>query len=270
MFGMKRRRRERYRRRPWPPEWRRIVDRNVPYVRTLSSTEIRALDGLVQIFLGEKRFEGCGGLEVTDEMRVTIAVHACLLQLHREGDCYPGLHAILVYPHAYVAHAVHRQPDGTVLEGPQARLGESWSRGSVVVSWDDVLHGAWDFHDGHNVVLHEFAHQLDAETGAVNGAPRLPMRSRYATWAHVLGDTYEALIDDLSRHHHTLLGPYAATSPAEFFAVATEIFFERPVALSRRHPALYRQLALFYNQDPAARARSEQVSDQTGDASPPE
>jgi len=253
MFGLKQRRRERLRRQPWPEAWRAHVARNVPYVRTLEPEDVQKLEGLVRVFLAEKRFEGCGGLEITDEIRVTIAAQACLLQLHRDGDCYPGLRTILVYPHAYVAAGARPLPDGTVSEGPQARLGESWTRGSVVLSWDDVLRGASDIHDGQNVVLHEFAHQLDAQTGSANGAPPLPQRSMYVAWARALSASYEKLTEELERHHRTLLGDYAATNPAEFFAVATENFFERPVQLARRHPALYEQLALFYNQDPAGR-----------------
>jgi len=254
MFGLKQRRRRRLRQRPWPTQWRQIVAKRVPYVATLSADDRRKLEGLVQIFLAEKQFEGCGGLTITDEIRVVIATQACILQLHRDGDCYPQLRQILVYPHTYVAHDIRPQPDGTVIEGPQARLGESWTRGSIVLAWDAALGGAADIHDGHNVVLHEFAHQLDAETGSANGAPILPMRSMYVAWARALGQAYQSLIDDLDRHHRTLLGEYAATNPAEFFAVATENFFERPISLARRRPALYEQLALFYNQDPAAGA----------------
>ena len=244
--------------------------RSVPYVRALSPADTRKLEGLTQIFLAEKRFEGCGGLQVTDEIRVTIATQACVLQLHRNGDCYPGLHRILVYPHTYVANNVRPQPDGTVVEWPQARLGESWTHGSIVLSWDAVLAGAADIHDGHNTVLHEFAHQLDAETGSANGAPRLPMRSMYVAWARVLGQAYQTLIDDLEHDHRTLLGEYAATNPAEFFAVATENFFERPISLARRRPALYEQLAMFYNQDPAASARRNPRGGGEGAAPSPE
>jgi MtfA peptidase len=139
-----------------------------------------------------------------------------------------------------------------VLDGPQARLGEAWARGPVVLSWDDVVRGAADVHDGHNVVLHEFAHQLDNESGDGDGAPRLPQRSMYVAWARVLGEEYAHLIDDVAHHRASVLDDYGATSPAEFFAVATECFFEKPTALKRRHPALYAQLQLFYQQDPAA------------------
>ncbi len=253
MFGFKKRRRNRYRNRPWPPAWGQYILANVPIIQTLTPAELTSLQGHIQIFLAEKRFEGCGGLEMTDEIRVTVAAQACLLQLHREGDCYPKLHEVLVYPQAYEARQISRQPDGSVREGVQVRLGESWSRGTVILSWNDVLHGASAYRDGQNVVLHEFAHQLDAESGTVNGAPPLPMRSMYVAWARILGAEYEALIEDLGFRRQTVLGSYAATNPAEFFAVATEVFFERPKLLRAKHPELYEQLTTFYHQDPAAR-----------------
>ncbi|MCK4340198.1 MAG: zinc-dependent peptidase [Phycisphaerae bacterium] len=253
MFGFKRRRRRRLSQRPFPPEWRAIIERNVPYCRLFAADERKEMQGHIQVFLREKRFEGCGGLELTDEMRVTIAAQACMLLLNRESDYYPKLSSILVYPARYVVDAARRLPDGTVVEGEEIRAGESWLRGAVVLSWDDARHGAIDVRDGHNVVLHEFAHQLDSESGAVDGAPVLPRRSMYADWARVLGREYERLRDDLAQRRRTLLRPYGATSPAEFFAVVTEMFFEQPVALQRRHPELYEQMTLFYNQDPAAR-----------------
>jgi Mlc titration factor MtfA (ptsG expression regulator) len=254
MFRLKRERRKRVRRCPFPSEWLEILERNVAYYRLLTPDEQAELRGHIQVFLDEKRFEGCGGLEVTDEIRVTIAAQACILLLHRETDYYPRMQTILVYPHRYVADAKLRLPDGTVLEGVHTRLGESWYRGPVVLSWDDVCRGAADVHDGHNVVFHEFAHQLDSESGANEGAPVLPRRSMYLAWARVLGHEYEHLIDDLKHHRRTFIDAYGATSPTEFFAVVTEAFFEQPVQLKRRHPELYDQLATFYQQDPVARS----------------
>jgi Mlc titration factor MtfA (ptsG expression regulator) len=250
---LRRWRRPKLRRRPLPPEWRAIIDRNVPAVRLLSADERSELWGHVQVFLAEKFFEGCAGLTITDEIRLTIAAQACLLLLNRDTDYYPTLRTILVYPSGYVAPATSRQPDGTVIEGPQHRSGESWLRGAVVLSWDDVRRGAADPFDGRNLVLHEFAHQLDGESGAAEGAPALGERSRYVAWARVLGREYEQLIADLERRMPTLIDAYGATTPAEFFAVVTEAFFERPRALRQRHPDLYEQLRSFYRQDPAAR-----------------
>ncbi|MCA9311777.1 MAG: zinc-dependent peptidase, partial [Phycisphaerales bacterium] len=199
---------------------------------------------------------GCGGLEITDEIRVTIAAQAAVLLLGRETGFYPGLRTILVYPSAYSVATPRRNPDGTMTDGTQVRLGESWHRGSVVLSWSDVVRGAADDDDGHNVVLHEFAHQLDSEDGSVNGAPALPSGARYREWARVLGHEYAELIEELHRGHRGLLDAYGSTSPPEFFAVATELFFERPRAMRGRYPELYAQLRQFFGQDPAERGAS--------------
>lgn len=245
-------RRKEIRERPFPPEWLAVVTANVPYCAHLPAADQAELLGHVQIFLDEKTFEGCGGLALTDEIRVTIAAQACILLLHRDTDYYPDLASILVYPSTYVVHQTERAPGGVEIEGDQARLGESWTRGVVVLAWDDVLRGAVDVSDGHNVVLHEFAHQLDQESGDANGSPELPRASMYGTWARVLGADYDALVTEVHRLHHTDIDPYGATNPAEFFAVVTETFFEKPRQLQRRHPALYEQLRLFYQQDPVA------------------
>lgn len=252
MFGHRRRRRERIRKQSFPPAWLEILERDVAFYRLLTPDEQAELRGHIQVFLDEKGFEGCGGLQITDEIRVTIAAQACILLLHRQTDYYPKMQTVLVYPHRYAAESKQPLPGGMVLEGVHVRLGESWYRGPVVVSWDDAQRGAADIHDGHNVVFHEFAHQLDSETGANEGAPVLPRRSMYIAWGRVLGQEYEHLLDDLKHHRRTFIDAYGATNPAEFFAVVTEAFFEQPVPLKRRHPELYGQLAAFYQQDPAS------------------
>jgi len=250
-FGFKRRRRRKVRARPFPPEWLEILRRNVPYYDRLDDQEQAELRGDVRVFLDEKRFEGCGGLEMTDEIRVTIAAQACLLLLGMESEYYPMMESILVYPEMYDVEE-RSEFRGPVLD-VSTRLGESWYRGPVVLSWDDSRKGGRDFRDGHNVVLHEFAHQLDSESGDTDGAPMLPERGMYAPWARVLGAEFKRLIEDFRRGHPTVLKEYGASNPAEFFAVATEAFFEQPRALKRRHPELYDLLAEFYNQDPAER-----------------
>jgi Mlc titration factor MtfA (ptsG expression regulator) len=257
MFGLKKRRRRRWRSEPFPPPWIEIIERNVPYYRYLTPDERGELHGHIQIFLHEKDFEGCEGLEITDEIRVTIAAQACLLLLHRETDYFPMLTSILVYPRHYFARTSRQLPGGVVAEGVQGRLGESWKRGPIVLSWNDVLHGAADPNDGHNVVFHEFAHALDSESGALEGAPELPDATMYTAWARVLGAEYNNLLVDLERNHRPLIDAYGATSPAEFFAVVTEAFFEKPRQLKRRHPELYEQLHEFYQQDPAGRLARE-------------
>lgn len=240
---------------PLPLDWLASIERNVPYYSYLTFKERRELQGLVQVFLDEKRFEGCGGLEISDEIRLTIAAQACILLLGRQTDFYPKLRSILVYPHAYVAPATNHHPDGTVSEGFQHRLGESWSQGNVVLSWADVLRRASSSCDGRNVVFHEFAHQLDGESGSCNGAPILPEPSMYADWARVLGADYDALVDAVEQGKTTLVDKYGATNPAEFFAVVTELFFEKPLELDAGHPELYGQLKLYYRQDPASLMR---------------
>ncbi len=239
-----------------PSAWLSMVKRNVLYYSCLPPDYQRKLQGLIQVFLAEKRFEGCGGLVITDEIRLTIATQACILLLGLEGDFYPKLQSILVYPSAYVAPSKRRLPDGTFDESPQVRLGETWAQGSLVLAWDDVRKSAYFIHSGHNVVFHEFAHQLDLEYGGADGIPLLPSRSMYTTWAQVLSMEYKSFLKDLEYHRKTLLDEYGATDVAEFFAVATEFFFERPIQLAARHPALYGQLKLFFKQDPASWPRT--------------
>ena len=240
-------RRKALRAQPLTDEERAIIARNVPLVARLGEADRAELEGLVQVFLAEKNFEGCGGLELTLEMKITIATQACILLLHRDTDLYPDVGSILVYPGAY--RAVSRTNlGGVVLEGEQARLGESWTRGVVVLAWDHVASAG-----AHNVVLHEFAHQLDSEDGAMNGTPDLSApRARYRSWAEILGNEFAELSRVIHEDLATDIDPYGATNPAEFFAVVTEMFFETPQALKAGHSALYEQLAEFYRQDPAS------------------
>ena len=230
-----------------------VLERGVPLYRALGDDEKRELQGLVNAFLAEKRFEGCDGLEITDEIRVTIAAQACVMLLGREHDLYPTVRTILVYPDRYVAPGSGRMPDGSVARGAQVRAGEAWTSGEIILSWRDVQHGAAAPDDGHNVVLHEFAHSLDHEDGFVQGAPRLQKRACYLPWARTMSREFAALRDDARWGRQTLLNTYGATNPAEFFAVLVETFFERPVALRERHPDLYDLMTCYFKQDPASR-----------------
>ena len=236
-----------------PDAWHGIVEHNVPLARWLTSDERERLLRLVQLFLTEKHFEGCGGLTLTEEMKVTIAAEACLLLLHLEGPCYPTLRTVLVYPHGFIPKRARSPGTGEVAPPPVRLIGESWGAGVVVISWDDTLAGARNPDDGENVVLHEFAHQLDGEDGVTDGAPILPPGA-LRTWGGVLSEEYERLRRDAAQDRRSALDEYGATNKAEFFAVATETFFEKPVQLEREHPALYAQLQQFYRQDPARRA----------------
>jgi Mlc titration factor MtfA (ptsG expression regulator) len=253
LFGsLKRYRRRKLRARPIPPEWRSILKHYFTAFQRLRPEDQRELLGHVQVFLAEKQFEGCGGLKLTDEIRLTIAAQACLLLLHRETDYYPQLSTILVYPSTYVAHG-ERHVEGPIWEtGGQHLLGHTQHRlGTIVLAWDAVRHGAINPTDGRNVTLHEFAHQLDFEDYATNGAPVLATRDESREWVRIMTREFNALRVADETGTPTLLDTYGAANPAEFFAVVTEAFFERPLALRARHPELYAALQRFYCQDPA-------------------
>ena len=252
---LKNRRRKKIRHIPFPEEWCAHIERNVPYYKMLRPKEQAELKGHIQVFLAEKRFEGVHGVEITNEIRVTIAAQACILLLNRKTDYYPALDTIIVYPQAYMATVKRRGPTGALEERREVRLGESWRRGEVVLSWDDVKKGAADVQDGHNLVFHEFAHQLDGEDGVVDGAPKLDKRSHYIAWARVLGEEYKKLSMRIEGRCPAFIRPYATKNPQEFFAVVTEVFFEMPDKLSHCHPELYEQLNIFYKQDPVERYR---------------
>ena len=244
------RKRERIRRRPFPAEWRAILKHRVPYVRAMPADLQLRLKQQIQVFLAEKAFIGCAGLEVTDEMRVTIAAQACLLIVNRPRGYYPGLRQILVYPGSFVVNREHTDDVGLTHHGRQVLLGESWSQGQVILSWHDSLAGATQPGDGQNVVIHEFAHQLDQETGHANGAPALSRRAHYERWSKVLGHEYSQLQTRAAQGEPSLFSDYAATDPAEFFAVISEVFFEQPQRMAAEHPALYRELAGYYSVEP--------------------
>src|SRR3954447_4637801 len=213
----KRRRRERLRATLFPPEWKAIITRNIPIFTKLPAYDKAELLGDVQVFLDEKRFEGCDGLELTDEIRVTIAAQACLLLLHRETDYYPELTSILVYPSTYVVEEDRYVGNNLWEQGPDNRLGHTARHmGSLVLAWDEVKHGAADPTDGHNLVLHEFAHQLHFEDAATDGAPALKTRAEYLTWARVMQKEFEALREAEETGTPTVLDTYGATNPAEF------------------------------------------------------
>ena len=244
-------RRARIRRRPFPAEWREILRRRVPYVRHMPADLQLQLKKHMQVFLAEKPFIGCAGLVVTDEMRVTIAAQACLLMLNRRRPSYfAQLRQILVYPGAFLVDRVHTDSAGVLQDQRRALSGESWSQGQVILSWQDALDGAAVIDDGQNVVIHEFAHQLDQENGHANGAPVLSGPRHYERWSSVMATEFARLQAQAEGDQPTLLSPYGATNPAEFFAVASEVFFEQPLQLSTEHPSLYRELAGFYRLNP--------------------
>jgi len=242
-------RRKRLKSHPFPPAWEKVLEQ-VPLFGLLPEPDRQELKGHIQVFLAEKNFEGCGGLALTDEVRLTIAAQACILLLHREAGYYPGLSSIIVYPGEYLAPQVETDESGVVTEGTDRRSGESWQEGSLVLSWEDVLAEGLDVHDCYNVVLHEFAHQLDAEEGITSDAP-LSKSTRHRRLAEELERGYLRLRHDVAHGRTTVLDPYGEESLAEFFAVATECFFVRPQLFRERHPELYAELTGFYRQDPA-------------------
>ncbi|MCG8614431.1 MAG: zinc-dependent peptidase, partial [Pseudomonadales bacterium] len=244
-YLIRRFRSERFEHKPFPMEWERIINANVPIYKKLPVALKVQLRQLIKRFMQKKQFHGCAGLVITDEIRLTIAAEACLLLLNRPTNEYYYLQHILVYPAAYVAKQKGSNEHGIVEELQRSLAGESWTQGKVILSWDDVMKGSRNFTDGHNVVLHEFAHQLDQESGSANGAPLLGPNSSYQSWAQTLSHEFEKLRHASAGGLHTVLDYYGATNPAEFFAVATETFFEKPDALKHRHPALFNELKKF-------------------------
>ena len=234
---------------PFPDHWLLIVERRLPFFSKLAKAEKDQLLNMIKLFVAKKNYYGCAGLEINDEIRLTIAAEACILLLNRMTGLYPKLHHILVYPHAFKAEHQQLNQDGTVVKVEHGLLGESWGNGKVILSWDDVEFGASNFEDGHNVVLHEFSHQLDNESGVTNGAPPLRKNS-YQTWAEVLSGEFQNLIKASDHHYEAVMDYYGATNPAEFFAVATETFFEKPEQMSKKHPELYEELKTYYCIDP--------------------
>lgn len=244
------RRRKAWRAQPFPAPWRDILKRRVPYVRQLPADLQLQLKQHILVFLHEKVFIGCDGLDITDEIRVTIAAQACLLILKRPSNYYPNLRQILVYPDSFVVERDHTDSIGVAHRARQVLAGESWSQGQVILSWQDTLAGAAVVDDGQNVAIHEFAHQLDQETGHANGAPMLARRAHYRRWSRVLGAEFSALQARVARGEPSLFSDYGATDPGEFFAVISEVFFEQAVQMAEAHPALYRELSQFYQLDP--------------------
>ena len=243
------RRRARLHALPFPAAWRRILRRRVPGVARLPADLQQRLKRHIQVFLAEKAFLGCQGQAITDEVRVTIAAQACLLLLgQRQSECFPQLRQILVYPDAFVVQRERALGGGVVREQRQVMAGESWAQGQVILAWTDVLAGAADPADGRNVVLHEFAHQIDQDKGVADGQPWRPRARQRRRWAAVMGDAFERL----QREPSTLIDAYGATDPAEFFAVITEVFFERPQALAAEAPHVYRELADLFGVEPLA------------------
>lgn len=255
-------RRAEIREQPFPEAWLGYIEKNVAHYKYLSESEQATLRDDLRILIVEKTWEGGGGLELTEEMQVTIAAEASLLLLGLDHEFYKNVESIVVYPRDYVASARTRDPSGVVDEYGSTRLGEAWDNGPVLLSWSDARFGGLNPTDGHNVVLHEFAHKLDMRDGAADGVPKLDDDAAYDTWAEVMSAEFQELVAQTEKGHKSLLDSYGATDAAEFFAVATECFFEKPVLMQEHHERLYAVLRDFYHQDPASRMRA-RPSDET-------
>jgi Mlc titration factor MtfA (ptsG expression regulator) len=235
-----------------------IVDRNVPARARLPATLRQRHDGLIGAFLAEKSIVGCNGLEVTEEIRATIAAQACLLLLGRPGGLYDELRSILVYPTAFWVEDEVQDDDGLVTRRRRVLSGEAWDSSRIVLSWEDIVGEAEAGDDGFNLALHEFAHYLEAEGHPL---PPLPLQreksaagrvsaTEFSEWSGDMAEEFNRLLDAVERGEETFLDPYGAEDESEFFAVATEEFYERPAELLARHPRLYSRLQQFYGIDP--------------------
>jgi hypothetical protein len=249
----KSRRRRQMADRPFPADFERLLKRNVVHVRFLDESQQAKLRRLMQVFVAEKNWEGCRGLTITDEIKVTIAAQACLLVVGFEHDeLFDQVRSILVYPSSYIAKDVELTRAGVIIEGREARLGETLWRGPVVLSWPHAKAGGRMTTPGYNLVLHEFAHQLDMLNGrTANGMPALGSSELAAEWADVMEAEYRQLDEACRQRRRHLLDCYGATDPSEFFAVATECFFECGGELRQRHPQMYELLQRFYRLDTA-------------------
>lgn len=237
-------------RKPFPREWQKILEKDVQLYSRLPEKYRDLLRDRIKVFLDEKLFEGCYGLQLTDRHRIVIAAYACLLILEEPSDFYRDLQAILVYPDDYVAPVHEEDEAGVITSGTEARKGGSWDSGSIILSWSDIEESVYDEGDPQNLILHEFAHQLDQHYGLTAGISEEGEVYRENEWNQVLADGYRDLRNKVKLRQKTFLDPYGAELPAEFFSVATEVFFENPTGLKREYPALYSALAGFYGLDP--------------------
>lgn len=237
-------------RQAFPAEHSAILARYIPSWRDMPVPLQLQLKQLVKQFLHQKKFIGCDGAEITDEIRVSVAGLACMLLLNRKTGVFPSLRHILIYPSAFFVPRSEFGVGGVVTHASQTLAGESWNDGRVILAWDHVQQAALDPMHQHNVVWHEFAHQLDSESGHTNGAPLLPSKRFYTYWSSVMSQEFEQLQQAAEMEIPGVIDHYGATNPAEFFAVATETFYGRPQEMAEQHPALFNLLQRYYKVDP--------------------
>ncbi len=246
MFGFIRNwKRKKLKQKPFPPEWVGILDRHLPFYEDLDDEDREIFHTHLKIFVWEKIFIGAKGLEVTDEHRVVISAAAVRLIQNLDISYYDRLTEIVVYPHDYT----HKDTTGVI-------LGEAHSWGIVVLSWPAVLRGLHNPCDGWDTASHEFAHVLDRDGGAFDGTPVLRADGHYSAWADVMALHYEKLKGGSNRERR-VMRDYGATNEAEFFAVATEAFFEKSTEMKRLTPELYEELKQFYGVDPVSKCEED-------------
>lgn len=253
IFKRKHRRRARVVAEPFPSEWRPWVVDAVPRFALYHDADKKALVDAIKIFLAEKEFRILGDLPEVDHIKVTVAAGACQLLLGiPELDIFPRLREVIVYPHHFTQTTEAIGPDGRPYQISQTRAGEAWLRGPVILAWDSVARSVASPGDGYNVVIHEFAHILDMQNGAADGIPPLATKQDDEVWLKVFFDEFRMFVADQRAGRRTLINPYGATAPAEFFAVASEHFFEHPERLHRHHPRVFDLMRRFYR-PPATR-----------------
>lgn len=230
--------------------WKRVVQ-DVPLIGYLSEHDRHRLRELSSLFLHKKTITGVGDLLVDDYARTVIASQACLLILNLGLEYYSGWVEVIVYPNAFVAPHEELDEAGVLHQSNNHLSGEAWGRGPVVLSWEDIrpqrhhssIHGI-------NVVLHEFAHKIDLLNGSANGMPPLHKSMHPEQWSEDFSQAYYTMLRSVESGHRGRIDPYAVQNPAEFFAVVTEFFFERPLLLKQELPSVYKQLVMFYRQEP--------------------
>ncbi len=258
MFGMGRRRARKER---WEagfrPEWRDLLAQRLDHWKLLDDDERARLEWIALGLIVDKTWEAAQGFELDDEIIVTIAGQAALIAIGLPDDCYSHVGSIIVHPTTVVRTGEHSQVSGLVSDAPMAILGEAHYGGPVIIVWDAVLKEARHPGSGHNVVFHEFAHKLDMLDGSVDGTPPLATPEQFGRWVEVCTQVFEQVARGEAGHS---LEPYASVNPAEFFAVATEVFFDNPVGLRHEHPDLYAVLSDYYRQDPFGRVQRQSRS----------
>ncbi len=252
LFSFRNWRRKQYSRRDWPNEWNTVLEHHFPVYQQITADFRKHWEEIIQVLHQEKRFEGCGGFEIDDTVRLTILSQAALLLLGNRSDYYYDVRSILVYPDIYTAPVQRREHDSFIVtEGFESRQGEAWSFGNIVLAWDSVIQQTSSFGNGINVTIHEFSHHLDQLYG-VSDRIDAPVSDQESDpeWIHKLRKSYLDFVEIVERSHSPFMDPYGAHNPAEFFAVASENFIEKPRALNKHDSSLFDALKTFYEFDP--------------------